>query len=303
MDYWTTKFDVNVARDSRAQSALEAAGSKVSIVWECETRDAQALAVTLAVRAQDPEGGLVPDAGRIDGIHESGESSSQECAQNFRSLYPAWEQRKIRSGGFGSEVMRVTCAAIAGSPLRNVSCPSSRIAGELLPSRREAAAERLRVGNRVVEKEVAGAPAFRLKGPFRHQRPLRLRGIGDGIRQRANARDAELRVGSGREGDHIVLLRDIGAGRAKVEIRGEEDGFGASVDDVDRAVRAERRIGFVVELDDLDRLPQHPARRVDVVDGKLRAGDRVRVDRLEPPAERHHEPKDGLVGSGRQTPR
>jgi len=100
-----------------------------------------------------------------------GESSSQECAQNFRSLYPAWEQRKIRSGGFGSEVMRVTCAAIAGSLLRNVSCPSSRIAGELLPSRREAAAERLRVGNRVVEKEVAGAPAFRLKGPFRHQRP------------------------------------------------------------------------------------------------------------------------------------
>ena len=75
----------------------------------------------------------------------------------------------------------------------------------------------------------------------------------------------------------------------------------ALVDNVDRPVRAERGIGFVVELDDLDRLTEHPARCIDVVDGKLGAGDGVRADRLEPSAERRHEAEDRLVG-GRSRP-
>src|ERR1700677_3316813 len=146
MDYWTTKFDVNVARDSRAQSALEAAGSKVSIVWECETRDAQALAVTLAVRAQDPEGGLVPYTPRGNRKDQIGRSRQRGDADDLR----------------GDRGIAVEERVLSEQRL---------IAGELLPSRREAAAERLRVGNHVVEKDVAGAPAFRLIGPFRHQRP------------------------------------------------------------------------------------------------------------------------------------
>ncbi|MGA3705790.1 very short patch repair endonuclease [Ralstonia nicotianae] len=42
-DYWTRKLDGNVARDARHQSALKAAGWTVLVIWECETRDPEAL--------------------------------------------------------------------------------------------------------------------------------------------------------------------------------------------------------------------------------------------------------------------
>jgi DNA mismatch endonuclease (patch repair protein) len=38
-DYWTNKFDRNVARDSLVTSQLRQLGWRVVIVWECETRD------------------------------------------------------------------------------------------------------------------------------------------------------------------------------------------------------------------------------------------------------------------------
>ena len=47
-DYWQAKFDRNVARDAKAQAALEADGWSVLIVWECETKDEGALRETLA---------------------------------------------------------------------------------------------------------------------------------------------------------------------------------------------------------------------------------------------------------------
>jgi DNA mismatch endonuclease (patch repair protein) len=43
-DYWTTKIAANGARDKAARSALEAAGWRVEIVWECELKDMAALA-------------------------------------------------------------------------------------------------------------------------------------------------------------------------------------------------------------------------------------------------------------------
>lgn len=42
-DYWTRKLDGNVARDARHQSALNEAGWTVLVIWECETRDPDAL--------------------------------------------------------------------------------------------------------------------------------------------------------------------------------------------------------------------------------------------------------------------
>lgn len=36
-DYWLTKFAENKARDASAIAALEAAGWRVRVVWECET--------------------------------------------------------------------------------------------------------------------------------------------------------------------------------------------------------------------------------------------------------------------------
>ena len=37
--YWSDKVTGNRARDERHQSVLEAAGWRVLVVWECETRD------------------------------------------------------------------------------------------------------------------------------------------------------------------------------------------------------------------------------------------------------------------------
>ena len=100
-----------------------------------------------------------------------------------------------------------------------------------------------------------------------------------------------------RRSDHVFLLRHIGAGRAEVEIAGEEDCLRALADDVDRAIGAERRFGFVVELDDLDGLAENAAGGVDLGHRKLGADDGVGIDRGEPAAERHDQPEHRLVGA------
>jgi DNA mismatch endonuclease (patch repair protein) len=38
-DFWASKFDQNVARDSRAVTALRTLGWNVAVIWECETED------------------------------------------------------------------------------------------------------------------------------------------------------------------------------------------------------------------------------------------------------------------------
>ena len=43
-EYWQAKFDRNVARDAAAEAALREAGWDVLVVWECETKDPDALA-------------------------------------------------------------------------------------------------------------------------------------------------------------------------------------------------------------------------------------------------------------------
>ena len=45
--FWTEKLARNVDRDARKQRDLAAAGWRVLVVWECETRDAQALETRL----------------------------------------------------------------------------------------------------------------------------------------------------------------------------------------------------------------------------------------------------------------
>lgn len=41
--FWSQKFDVNVARDRRVVSTLRSLGWRVLVVWECELRDARSL--------------------------------------------------------------------------------------------------------------------------------------------------------------------------------------------------------------------------------------------------------------------
>lgn len=47
LDYWLPKLARNVERDREAHAALEAAGWRCLTVWECETRDTEALRETL----------------------------------------------------------------------------------------------------------------------------------------------------------------------------------------------------------------------------------------------------------------
>ena len=41
--FWLAKFERNVARDAAVEYAIQAKGWKTAIIWECETRKAEAL--------------------------------------------------------------------------------------------------------------------------------------------------------------------------------------------------------------------------------------------------------------------
>ena len=43
LDFWLPKLAKNIERDSKAQRALEAAGWRVSVIWECQTESKDAL--------------------------------------------------------------------------------------------------------------------------------------------------------------------------------------------------------------------------------------------------------------------
>ena len=42
-EFWAQKFDANVKRDTRNESALSAMGWRVVVIWECESRSSEAL--------------------------------------------------------------------------------------------------------------------------------------------------------------------------------------------------------------------------------------------------------------------
>lgn len=44
VEYWTEKISSNKERDQRKQTELEEAGWEVLVVWECETKDVEAVA-------------------------------------------------------------------------------------------------------------------------------------------------------------------------------------------------------------------------------------------------------------------
>jgi DNA mismatch endonuclease (patch repair protein) len=51
IDFWTAKFAENMARDTRQQDALAAAGWRVLTIWECQTNDMTRLeALARAIR-------------------------------------------------------------------------------------------------------------------------------------------------------------------------------------------------------------------------------------------------------------
>lgn len=53
-EYWTDKIARNAARDAANAKALSTLGWRVAIIWECETRDAAALARALRTVVRPP---------------------------------------------------------------------------------------------------------------------------------------------------------------------------------------------------------------------------------------------------------
>ena len=53
VEFWTAKFAANVERDRRVFEALRLAGWNVLVVWECELKDREALAVRLNTFMRD----------------------------------------------------------------------------------------------------------------------------------------------------------------------------------------------------------------------------------------------------------
>jgi DNA mismatch endonuclease (patch repair protein) len=47
IDFWTAKFEANTTRDERVVGELVAAGWKVLVVWECQTKKSEELTNTL----------------------------------------------------------------------------------------------------------------------------------------------------------------------------------------------------------------------------------------------------------------
>jgi DNA mismatch endonuclease, patch repair protein len=43
MEFWANKFEANMARDARVTAQLQDLGWTVLTIWECETRDVEAL--------------------------------------------------------------------------------------------------------------------------------------------------------------------------------------------------------------------------------------------------------------------
>lgn len=66
-EFWEEKISGNVARDKRATDALAALGWKAGVVWECETRDPDALRRSLRAflrSSADASGRLVGRSGK-----------------------------------------------------------------------------------------------------------------------------------------------------------------------------------------------------------------------------------------------
>ena len=62
--FWEDKFEGNVVRDRRNENALHELGWRVMVIWECETRDREAVAGRIAGFLERGGGGLVPPPGR-----------------------------------------------------------------------------------------------------------------------------------------------------------------------------------------------------------------------------------------------
>ncbi len=53
--FWENKFEDNVVRDRRSQSALSQLGWRVLVIWECETKDHEVVAARIIAHLRQTE--------------------------------------------------------------------------------------------------------------------------------------------------------------------------------------------------------------------------------------------------------
>lgn len=87
-EFWRAKLDRNVARDAENRRALECAGWRVVVIWECETRDQDALQRQLRWLvdtgfAEEPA--PLPAVAEDRAAYTSGGAARSERAQRPRS--------------------------------------------------------------------------------------------------------------------------------------------------------------------------------------------------------------------------
>ena len=73
--FWTEKFAENVARDRRNEEALRDLGWRVLVIWECDTRDYEAISRRLEGAIDRGEAGRTPD-GRCRSMERHGHASA-----------------------------------------------------------------------------------------------------------------------------------------------------------------------------------------------------------------------------------
>lgn len=55
-EYWLPKFEANVERDARKEAQLRELGWRVAVIWECETKNLEALEARLRLEFDLPLG-------------------------------------------------------------------------------------------------------------------------------------------------------------------------------------------------------------------------------------------------------
>ena len=73
--FWTKKFAGNVARDQRNEEALRGLGWRVLVLWECDTRNDEAISRRLEGAIDRGEAGRAPD-GRCRSMERHGHASA-----------------------------------------------------------------------------------------------------------------------------------------------------------------------------------------------------------------------------------
>ena len=56
VQFWQDKFESNMVRDRRNETALKELGWRVLVIWECETKDFEAVAERIKVHLRVPDG-------------------------------------------------------------------------------------------------------------------------------------------------------------------------------------------------------------------------------------------------------